>query len=195
MREESAGLHNFPYDRQETVCISSTPPQELLCGADEESEAVKNFKSILGVALQKAVNRGYRHFITGLEEGFQLWAIEQLLAMKRHGAPTIECIVPWRSSDQQELFGGDHRALFRGIDGIFYIEKSSLIESAMRCDQIMVGMSGLLITYFDAGENQTSAFAYELARKQGLEISNVYNVVGKKDYMHLRLDEVYCDLL
>lgn len=105
----------------------------------------------MGVALQKAVNRGYRHFITGLEEGFQLWAIEQLLAMKRHGAPTIEYIVPWRSSDQQELFGGDHRALFRGIDGIFYIEKSSLIESAMRCDQIMVGMSGLLITYFDAG--------------------------------------------
>ena len=78
-------------DRSQTVCFSGHRPEKLAIPYLENSDRVRQIKTLLAVRIEAAVREGYTNFLTGMAKGVDLFAAELVLGFRRNN-PSLRLI-------------------------------------------------------------------------------------------------------
>lgn len=153
-----------------TCCFSGPRPKNYPWGNDKECEA--KIAEKLNIAVQEAIKRGYRHFISGMAAGIDLLAAKIVLQL-RDSMPemeiTLEAAIPfpdqplrWKEETKRE-----YNSLLLRCDKVHCFTDSFSVAAYRKRDEYMVGRSSLLIAVEgkpNGGTARTIAYARELGR-------------------------------
>ncbi len=154
------------YGRNNTLCF--TGHRYYTGGAEDESR--------LAQALETAFADGYRVFVSGMAEGFDLAAAEAVLRLKeRHADVVLVAAVPFRR--QAAKYGAEER---RRYERILSLADEAVILSEhydYGCyyvrDDWMTERSSRLVCWYDGSDGGTR-YTVRSALGRGVEIVNIY---------------------
>lgn len=90
----------YDIDREKSVCFSGHRPEKLPWGDDERDEACKLFKSRIEREILKAYEAGCRYFLSGMAEGFDIYAAEAVVKLaKKHEGMELVAVFPYGRGD------------------------------------------------------------------------------------------------
>lgn len=163
-------MDNFP-DRARTCCFTGHRPSKLPWGTDEEHPDCAALKERIREALEELYQKGYRHFISGMARGADLYFAEAVLALReRCPGVTLEAAVPCRS--QADSWSGAERARYRDIldrcDVETVVQQSYTRDCMLRRNRYMVERSGAVLAVYD-GMGGGTMYTLSYAMDRGLE--------------------------
>lgn len=140
------------------------------CCLDKECEA--KIEEKLKIAVQEAVERGYRHFISGMAAGIDLLAEKSVLQLREDMSEmgiVLEAAIPFPSQFKRwkEETKREYEIILSQCDKVPYIADAFSLEAYKKRDKYMVDKSSLLIAVEgkpNGGTARTIAYARELSR-------------------------------
>ena len=110
------------------------------------------FRRDLEYAIQRAILDGYRHFITGMSRGMDLWAARNVLDFKRaYPGITLEAAIP--CGDQPSRWTKAQRRRYNQVldacDQVTVLQISYSPDCMLRRNRYMVDRASLLLACFD----------------------------------------------
>lgn len=94
--------------REQTICLTGHRPKSLPWGYDETKESCIKFKQDLKIIFENAIKCGYKTFLSGMAEGFDMIGTEILLKLKKKHNIQIIAVVPclgqelkWNAKQQE----------------------------------------------------------------------------------------------
>ena len=153
-----------------TCCFTGPRPKNYPWGRDKECEA--KIEEKLKIAVQEAVERGYRHFISGMAAGIDLLAAKIVLQLRGEMPEKeiiLEAAIPFSSQSKRwkEETKREYEIMLSRCDKVHCIADSFSVAAYRKRDEYMVGRSSLLIAVEgkpNGGTARTIAYARELSR-------------------------------
>lgn len=156
-----------------TACFTGHRSQKLPWGFNENDEKCLNMKARLRSEIVRAIDRGYRSFISGMAIGFDTICAETVLDLKKEyreikliGAlpcKTQDCM--WAENDRRR-----YRNLLKKLDAVRCVYDEYIgAECMFERNRFMVNNSSLMIALFNGREGGTKS-TIDYAKAQGLEI-------------------------
>lgn len=154
-----------------TCCFTGPRPKNYSWGNEKKCEA--KIEERLKSAVQEAVKRGYRHFISGMAAGIDLLAAKIVLQM-RENVPekriTLEAAVPFPDQPRRwkEEVKLEYESILLRCDKVHSIADAFSVAAYQERDRYMVGRSSLLIAVEgkpNGGTARTIAYAKKLNRE------------------------------
>ena len=161
-----------------TCCFTGPRPKNYPWENDKECEA--KIAEKLNIAVQEAIKRGYRHFISGMAAGVDLFAAKIVLQL-RDNMPemeiTLEAAIPFPDQPRRwkEQTKREYASLLLRCDKVHCIADAFSVAAYRKRDEYMVGRSSLLIAVEgkpNGGTARTIAYAHKLNRE--IVLLNVY---------------------
>ncbi|GAB6118959.1 SLOG family protein [Dysgonomonas termitidis] len=135
--------------------------------------------------------KGYKVFLTGMAEGLDLIAAEEVLKIKEH-YPDIElhCIIPFagqsdRMNPEDKL---RYNAILSAADYEIYLSEKYYDGCFLRRNDYLVDNSTQLIAYYDNVPKGGTYYTVKNALRKGLEVFNLFN--REMEYHHFYQDEL-----
>jgi uncharacterized phage-like protein YoqJ len=130
----------------------------------------------LARAIEAAYSDGFRVFISGVAQGFDLAAAEAVLRLKeRHSEVELLCAVPFRG--QAKAFSATDKARYEAIlaagDKVVVLREDYSFRCYFERDDWMVEHSSRVICWYDGSRGGTR-YTVRAALAAGLEIINVF---------------------
>ena len=153
-----------------TCCFTGPRPKNYPWGNDKECEA--KIVEKLKAAVQKAIERGYQHFISGMAAGIDLLAAKIVLQLREDMSEmgiVLEAAIPFPSQFKRwkEETEREYEIILSRCDKVHYIADAVSLEAYKKRDKYMVDNSSLLIAVEgkpNGGTARTIAYAQELSR-------------------------------
>ena len=153
-----------------TCCFTGPRPKNYPWGRDKECEA--KIEEKLKIAVQEAVERGYRHFISGMAAGIDLLAAKIVLQLREdmlERGIVLEAAIPFPDQPRRwkEQTKREYASILSRCDKVHYIADAFSLEAYKKRDKYMVDKSSLLIAVEgkpNGGTARTIAYARELGR-------------------------------
>ena len=138
-------------ERTDTCCFTGHRPDKLPWGRDEAYPRCLLLKGDLEAALDRAYQAGFRHFISGMAQGADLYFAEAVLALRElHPDVTLEAAIPcatqadrWPAVDRERYV-----ELLARCDEQHLIQQAYSPGCMQRRNQYMVDYSALLLAAF-----------------------------------------------
>ena len=159
-------------ERATTCCFTGHRPNKLPWRDDETDPCCVALKEAIRRELEKAYNRGYRHFICGMAQGCDLYFCEAAQALRdsRPGV-TVEAAIPCET--QADKWPQPDRERYERLVGLCDFE--TMVQRhydrgcMLRRNRYMVDRSSLLIAAFD-GSSGGALYTAAYAMKRGVEV-------------------------
>ena len=159
--------------RSETCCFSGYRIEKMPFAADDRA-AADALCAALEQAVRRAAAQGYRRFFSGMSTGFDLWAAEAVLRVRRQLAVQLLCAVPFDA--QASRFPAEWKRRFNACllaaDQVFSLSRRYYAGCYAARNQFMVDAASLLICYYD-GRPGGTAQTVRMAQTRGLRIINL----------------------
>ena len=159
-------------NREATCCFTGHRPDKLPWGEDESDPRCLELKEKIRAELNKAYEDGFRHFITGMARGSDLYfceAVIQLRAEKR--GVTLEAAIPceeqaahWPEHDRNRYF-----RLVAACDFETMVQRHYSAGCMQRRNRYMVDQSGRIIAAYD-GMLGGTMYTLTYAMRQKLDV-------------------------
>ncbi len=136
-------------------------------------------RAALRVVLADMYGKGYRTFLSGMAQGFDLWAAEETLALAgspAFGEMKLIAVVPFRGQPSRypsSAAASYENILARAARVVVLSEHYYQGCYKVRND-FLVANASALICYFD-GQDGGTKYTVAKARKEGLQIFNICN--------------------
>ena len=161
-----------------TCCFTGPRPKNYPWGRDKECEA--KIEEKLKIAVQEAVERGYRHFISGMAAGIDLLAAKIVLQLREdmlERGIVLEAAIPFPDQPRRwkEEVKLEYESILLRCDKVHSIADTFSVAAYRKRDEYMVGRSSLLIAVEgkpNGGTARTVAYARRLNRE--IVLLNVY---------------------
>lgn len=161
--------------KAQTGCFSGYRPEKMPF-TDAQGIAIPQalYRPLLS-AVQAACHMGCFCFITGMSRGFDLWAAQAVLLLRRED-PRISlwCAIPYEG--QETSWAAPWRTLYRNVraqsDRVIVLSAAYFPQCFYARNRFMVDASSRLICYFD-GQKGGTRHTFEYATKSGLLIQNL----------------------
>ncbi len=159
-------------EKSTTCCFTGHRPGKLPWREDETDPRCLQLKERLRQELEKAYDKGYRHFICGMAQGCDLYFCEAVQALRddRPGV-TVEAAIPCES--QADKWPEEERERYRRLVGLCdfetMVQRNYDRGCMLRRNRYMVDRSSLLIAAFDGSRGGT-LYTATYAMKQGVEV-------------------------
>ena len=162
-------------ERETTCCFTGHRPNKLPWGEDETDRRCLELKEAIRRAVEKAYDRGYRHFICGMARGCDLYFCEAVQALRdaRPGV-TVEAASPCET--QADKWPEGERERYNRLVGLCDFE--TMVQHhydrgcMLRRNRYMVDHSSLLIAALDGSKGGT-LYTASYAMKQGIEVDMI----------------------
>lgn len=163
---------SFEDEKRITCCFTGHRPEKLPWGYDESSPACAALKQRLTQALEELYAKGFRHFISGMAQGCDLYFAEAALAL-REGRPDVvlEAAIPcptqaqsWPREDQER-----YQSILDRCDLETVVQQYYTQGCMLRRDRYMVDRSALLLAVYN-GSGGGTRYTINYALDHGLEI-------------------------
>ncbi|MCH5329873.1 MAG: DUF1273 family protein [Alistipes sp.] len=130
-------------------------------------------------AVRKLYADGFRTFLTGMAEGFDLAAGECVAAL-RNELPGLKlhCVVPFAGSKKQ---GERYRKLIETADKVTVLSPHYHTRAYHQRNDFLVDNSSALIAWFDGRDGGTE-YTVRRALKSGLQIENLWSGLFEAQY-------------
>jgi len=156
-----------------TACFIGHRSQKLPWGFDEDDERCKVMKVNLEREIEKAIERGYKTFISGMGVGFDMICVETVIKLKKkYRDIKIVGALPCKNQDkywpvkQQRRYG----FLKTKLDKIRCLyDKYNGAQCMIERNRYMVNSSSLMIALYDGLSGGVKS-TIEYAKRQGLEV-------------------------
>lgn len=167
--------------KEKTICFTGHRPEKLPGYGDPDNPSLSMIKSMLFYQICRAIDEGYRYFISGVSKGVDLWAARYVLkAQAEHPDISLICVKPFEQHGQS--FKGEELFEFNNIiacaDEVICLSDRYTRDCYKKRNCFMVDHSSRVIAVvgdYRSGTGQTISYA----RKQGLEI----NIIKVQDYL------------
>lgn len=165
-----------PELRKETVAFTGYRPEKIrLSSSNPDIE--QEIRSALNVMIRDLYGRGYRRFLSGMAEGFDLWAAGEVLDLKASGeCPGIElwAIVPFRGQERNYQVDSleSYRRVLDEASEVVVLAEHYCPECYRRRNDWLVENASLAVCYFD-GQPGGTQYTVRKARKAGLPVINL----------------------
>ena len=155
-----------------TCCFTGHRPDKLPWGSDERDSRCLALKRSLTRELEDLYRRGFRHFISGMAQGCDLYFAEAALSLReQHPDLTVEGAVPCPT--QADSWSEDQRRRWQNI--LVRCDLETLVQQhydrfcMFRRDRYMVDRSAAILAVFD-GTSGGTQYTLNYAMEKKLEI-------------------------
>lgn len=154
-----------------TCCFTGHRPEKLPWGLDEADPRCAALRASIGRELASLYRRGYRHFISGMAMGCDLYFAEAALALRaRCPGVTVEGAVPCPTQAQKwpEAPRRRWRAVLDACDLETVVQQRYDRWCMLRRDRYMVDRSAAVLAVFDGtpgGTQYTLNYAMDKKRE------------------------------
>ena len=162
----------MPMEQEHTCCFTGHRPDKLPWGADERDPRCLLLKKSILREIELLYRQGFRHFISGMARGADLYFAEAVLELKEiYPDITLEGAVPCPS--QAARWSDEERTRWRRILDACDLE--TLVQQnydrwcMQRRDRYMVERSSAILAVFDGTPGGTM-YTLNYAMKKGLDI-------------------------
>ncbi len=151
-----------------TCCFTGHRPEKLFLPEEQ-------IKTLLEAAIRKAVSEGFCRFITGMAEGIDIWAAEEVLKIKEK-SKNIEliCAIPYDGFGKGRA--GKEKIQYEEIlakaDEIEYVCRHYSRQCFQMRNAYMVDNSSRVIAVFN-GEKGGTKNTIQYAKSKGVEVINI----------------------
>ena len=159
-------------DRAHTCCFTGHRPDKLPWGYDERDPRCLALKRSILRELEGLYRRGWRHFISGMALGCDLYFAEAVLALKEiYPAVTLEAALP--CPGQADRWSQDNRRRWQALVDACDLE--TVVQNhydrfcMLRRDRYMADRSSLILAVFDNTPGGTK-YTLDYAARQKLDI-------------------------
>lgn len=156
-------------------CFSGYRPEKMPPDLPEGSAAFDRMLQRLRWSIRRASGAGYRHFLSGMSRGFDLWAAEAVLELQEQGhAIDLWAAVAFPGMEQSWELQWQrryHAVLSRAAKTVPVSAKYAPECYTLR-DRFLVEHSSRCICFFDGVPGGT-AYTVRYARRCGLLIDNL----------------------
>lgn len=135
-----------------TVCFTGKRPQAMPWKNDEKAIGCLELKCRLINCIEKLIEQGYTHFISGMALGVDIWAAEIVIALKKeHKNITLEAAIPFDgqadkwSEDGRQRYG----SILKNCDKITYTSKAYSNNCFMKRNKYMVDNSSVVVAVYN----------------------------------------------
>lgn len=152
-------------NRDTSCCFTGHRPEKL---ARTEAEV----RAALKTAILEAFNAGYNTFITGMAQGVDTWAGEEVIGLKNSGADVfLVCAIPYKAKTGgwQKSRRDEYERLINAADSVVYISDDYYMGVHQRRDRWMVDNSARVIAVYDGAPGGTR-WTVNYARSEGAEL-------------------------
>ena len=160
------------YDRSRTCCFTGHRPSKLPWGGDERDPRCLALKQSILRELEALYRIGYRHFISGMALGCDLYFAEAVLELKEiYPAVTLEAALPFPGQAERwaELNRTRWQRILDACDLETVVQEDYDRWCMLRRDRYMVERSSAVLAVFDDTPGGTK-YTLECAAKQELDI-------------------------
>lgn len=167
---------DFP--KEITVAFTGYRPEKIrLSSANPDIE--REIRAAAGAVVRSLYGRGFRYFLTGMAEGFDLWAADEVLGLKSGGeCPDAEivAVIPFRGQERRypaqaaELY----RKIIENAAGAIVLSEEYHAGCFQRRNDWLVGNASSVVCYFD-GQPGGTQYTVSAARRAGLPVINLLN--------------------
>lgn len=165
-------------DSPDTICtFTGYRPEKMPCNGSESEPYIQEIKLALQQSIELAHEYGFRHFLSGMARGFDLWAAEAVLALQDMGLKIdLWAVLPYPQMDHR----GDSEWHERFLYAYSRASWTGSVESKYTpgCyqsrDRFLIDASRCVISYFDGipgGTEYTMRYAQRLGRC-GINLAN-----------------------
>lgn len=153
-------------------CFTGHRPQSLLNDC-ENSEYIKNLKNVIAKQIDNAVNDGFFDFYTGMAQGTDTFAAEEVLKraendkrIKLHAAIPCEMQAnSWSETDKAR-----YREILDRCESITYVSRHYYRGCMQQRNKFMVDNSERVIAVWNGENTGGTAFTVKYASRKGKEI-------------------------
>ena len=159
-------------DVSQTCCFTGHRPDKLPWGLDESDPRCAAIKRSLARELEDLYRRGFRHFVSGMAQGSDLYFAEAALALREQRPDmTVEGAVPFPA--QADHWRPDQRRRWKDIlarcDLETVVQQNYDRFCMFRRDRYMVDRSAAILAVFDGTPGGTQ-YTLNYAMEKKLEI-------------------------
>lgn len=155
-----------------TCCFTGHRSQKLPWGFNEKDERCIDMRKRAKVEIEKAIQMGYRIFITGMALGFDMICAELVLELKKQ-YPEIQLIGALPCKGQEKLWKADsqkrYHKLLKKLDKAVYISEEYTKECMLQRNDYMINNSSMVIALFNGMSGGTKSTLLK-AEKKGLKV-------------------------
>ncbi len=156
------------FDISHTCCFTGHRPERL----DMPEKDVINW---LDEQIHKAVEDGYKVFISGMQRGVDIWAAEIVLNMKKEGSPVqlvAACAFKGMENRWEDDWKKRYHAILSSSDDIVYVGNHPSRSAFFMRNRWMVDRSAKLIAVYTGAPGGTKE-TINYAVKKGLVIDKI----------------------
>ncbi len=159
--------------REESCCFTGPRPERLPDGGKESSPEILALKEAIGAAVERAAADGYRYFYTGMADGFDLFAAEEVLKRRESLGIYLIAAVPYVGFESSNGPGGRRERILARADVVNYLSQKYSEACFRRRNVYMVEHSRRIIGWYN-GLSGGTAHCWRRALAEGLEMVNLY---------------------
>ncbi len=161
-------------DPRITCCFSGHQPEKMPGHTMAGPAVPPTLNAALSHAICAAVQDGYHLFVTGMSRGFDLWAAQTVLKLRRQLPIRLVCAIPFPAMPQAWSNGWRtcYREVLRRADAAYTLSSRYTPDCYYVRNRFMVDHASRLICWFDGTPGGT-AFTYRCAKRRGLDFVNL----------------------
>jgi len=163
----------FEFDKSKTVCFTGHRPGKL----NVSPEKIAELKEHLSATVRGLISCGYDTFITGMAEGFDIWAANTVLRYKEEGLPVkLICAEPhptfaYRRSAEDKM---EYKDILRRADYTIAVSPKSTVRCYQTRNVWMVDRASVVIALF-TGESGGTKNTVNYAKRRGVKVINIWH--------------------
>lgn len=162
--------------KENTCCFTGPRPKRLPCFGDPKAPEVKAIRSSLRDAVTEAYRDGYRFFMSGMAEGFDLMAAEEVIALKKElSGISLIAVFPYSKADSHhsDPIRRQIQSILSQCDFSISLRDSYERGCEFQRNIYMVDASFRIIGYYD-GFSRGTAHCWNYALRNHLETVNLF---------------------
>ena len=163
-------------NKESTCCFTGPRFPRLPMGGNEFSEEIIALKVNIRKAVLEAYEEGFRFFMNGMAEGFDIFAAEAVAELKATcPGMALVAVLPYFGLEKRHSAAIAKRinAVLSNADMIFSLEEKYVKGCELRRNVYMVEHSSRIIAYYN-GLSGGTAHCWNCAIQNGLERVNLY---------------------
>lgn len=163
-------------NKETTCCFTGPRPKRLPMNGNEYSAEIAALKVELRRAVNEAYDDGFRFFMNGMAEGFDVFSAEAVLELKKeHQDAALIAVLPYSKAPQNHSAEICRRIenILLGADFVYSLGEEHVLGCEHRRNAYMVENSSRIIGYYN-GLSSGTAHCWNLALEKGLETVNLY---------------------
>lgn len=128
--------------------------------------------------IEQLYDRGYRTFLNGMAEGFDLIAAKRVISLKfKHSDIKLITVVPYpkQAAGLSDLWRRYHRYCSENADTIITTSPNYSYGCFYRRNDFLIDNCSLLVCYYD-GQPGGTRYTTDKAHRQKIEIINIYEL-------------------